>query len=709
MNGSAAAEPPKLSYRATALLALTALSVLIWLQPTWLRRIQAAWFDSMQAVAPRPIQSMPVTIVAIDDKSLGVLGQWPWPRTVLADLIRAIDAHQPAAIGLDVLMPEPDRLSPDRLLAHLSEQDPALARRLAELPSNDRLLADAIGAARVVLVAVGTHERSGGALRAAPVVVSGAGAGSGLARYSGVIANIEPIEGAAAGHGVISVEPSNAVFRRFPLIVDIDGTLAPALATEMLRVALKEPSVRLWRSASRIRGISVGDYSVPTEADGSLTLYYSRGDARRYVSAADVLAGQVDPDALTRKLVLIGATGGGLRDDYRATPLGEAMPGSELHAQLLENLFDHSYLRRPAWGRWLELAAFVALGLLLIRATPLWRPQRVAWLAFGCVIAGGAAAFAAFRTQRLLFDATPGASLLLLFSVLLVMTLAAAARRRRRLERTVQAQREQAAFVQGELDAAQRIQAGMLPTADALRGDPRIDLAASMTPARVVGGDLYDYFFVDADRLFFMVGDVAGKGLSASLFMAVSKALCKSVALRAADASIGELMSMANTEVSRDNAAQLFVTAFIGIIDLRTGELAYGNAGHDNPSALLAGRGPIRLEGGDGPGLCVIDDFDYRGATHPLQRGEMVCVVTDGVIEAQDGTGRLYGSERLDAALARLHNGATTASGLVNGLRADVAAFVAGAEPADDLTVLALRWLGPDAPAQIVSPDLAGA
>ena len=709
MSGSGAAAPPKLSYRTTALLALAALSVLLWLQPPTLRRLQAAWFDSMQAVAPRPIQSMPVTIVAIDDKSLAALGQWPWPRTVLADLIRAIDAHQPAAIGVDVLMPEPDRLSPDRLLAHLSEQDPALAQRLAALPSNDRLLADAVGAARVVLVVAGTHDRSGGALRAAPVVVSGAGAGSGLARYSGVIANIEPIDGAAAGHGVISVEPSNAVFRRFPLIVDIDGTLAPALATEMLRVALNQPSVRLWRSASGIKGVSVGDYHVPTEADGALTLYYSRGDARRYVSAADVLAGQVDPEALARKLVLIGATGGGLRDDYRATPLGEAMPGSELHAQLLENLFDHSYLRRPAWGRWLELAVFVALGLLLIRATPLWRPQRVAWFAFGCVAAGGAASFAAFKTQRLLFDATPGAALLLLFSLLLVMTLAAAARRRRRLERTVQAQREQAAFVQGELDAAQRIQAGMLPRADALRNDPRIDLAASMTPARVVGGDLYDYFFIDADRLFFLVGDVAGKGLSASLFMAVSKALCKSVALRAADASIGELMTMANAEVSRDNAAQLFVTAFIGILDLRTGELAYCNAGHDNPTAVLEGRGPLRLEGGDGPGLCVLDDFAYRGAAHALQPGETVCVVTDGVIEADDGTGRLYGGERLDAALRRLHTGTTTAAGLVDGLRADVAAFVAGAEASDDVTILALRWLGTSLPAGVAMPDLAGA
>ncbi|MEO7710470.1 MAG: PP2C family protein-serine/threonine phosphatase, partial [Caldimonas sp.] len=216
---------------------------------------------------------------------------------------------------------------------------------------------------------------------------------------------------------------------------------------------------------------------------------------------------------------------------------------------------------------------------------------------------------------------------------------------------------------------------------------------------------------VDADRLFFLVGDVAGKGLSASLFMAVSKALCKSVALRAADASIGELMTMANTEVSRDNAAQLFVTAFIGILDLRTGELAYCNAGHDNPTAVLEGRGPLRLEGGDGPGLCVLDDFVYRGAAHALQQGETVCVVTDGVIEADDGTGRLYGGERLDAALRRLHTGTTTAAALVDGLRADVAAFVAGAEASDDVTILALRWLGP-APAAsdvVVVPDLAGA
>ena len=699
MNGPAAPEPPTLRYRAIALLLLAALTALIWLQPPWLRRMQAAGFDTLQVLYPRPIRSLPVTIVAIDDKSLSAIGQWPWPRTVLADLVRAVDGDAPAAIGLDVLFAEPDRLSPDRLLAQARELDPSLAGRLPDLPSSDRMLAEAIGERRVVLVTAATHERNDATLRAAPIVVTGPGGGKGLPRYAGVIANLEPIDAAAAGHGVISVEPSNAVFRRFPLVVDINGTLAPTLATEMLRVALNEPSVRLWRSAAGVRGLSIGDFSVPTEPDGAITLWYSHGDARRFVSAADVLAGRVNAEALQRKLVIIGATGGGLRDDYRATPLGEPMPGSELQAQLLENLFDRSYLRRPPWARWVELAVFVALGLLLIHATPRWRPHRVAWLAFGCLAASAAAAYGAFRGGRLLFDATPSVSLLLLFSVLLVMTLAAAAKRRRRLERVVQAQREQAAFLKGELDAAQRIQAGMLPKADALQGDPRIDLHAAMTPARVVGGDLYDYFFIDADRLFFLVGDVAGKGLSASLFMAVSKALCKSVALRAADAPIGAVMMQANAEVSRDNAAMLFVTVFIGVLDLESGELRYCNAGHDDPHALLAGRdAPVRLEGGDGPGLCVVDDFAYEGASYRLQPGEMLCVATDGVIEAQNEAGELYGGERLDAALKQLHRPGSSARSVVDALQADVAAFVGGAEPADDLTLLALRWLGPRAP-----------
>ncbi|HET9045690.1 MAG TPA: PP2C family protein-serine/threonine phosphatase, partial [Casimicrobiaceae bacterium] len=264
------------------------------------------------------------------------------------------------------------------------------------------------------------------------------------------------------------------------------------------------------------------------------------------------------------------------------------------------------------------------------------------------------------------------------------------------LEQVLQVSRESAARVAGEFAAAQRIQTGLLPSAALLANEQRVELAASMTPAREVGGDLYDFFRLDGRRLFFMVGDVAGKGLSASIFMAVSKALYKSIALRALDNDVGTLMAAANTEVSRDNPEMLFVTAFAGILDLATGELAYCNAGHENPYLLPAGGGAlVRITDGDGPPLCAIDEYSYVGAERRLHPGDVLCIVTDGVTDARNPAGELYGAERAEAALTRLAANRPRAQDVVDTLRADVTTFAAGAEPADDLTVLALRWNGP--------------
>jgi serine phosphatase RsbU (regulator of sigma subunit) len=217
-----------------------------------------------------------------------------------------------------------------------------------------------------------------------------------------------------------------------------------------------------------------------------------------------------------------------------------------------------------------------------------------------------------------------------------------------------------------------------------------------MAPAREVGGDLYDFFLLDDRRLFLLIGDVAGKGLSASIFMAVSKALYKSVALRASDPDIGALMSAANREVSRDNPEALFVTAFAAILDLDSGEIEYCNAGHEIP--YLFGPDPLavgRIEDSGGPPLCVVDDFEYRTAHRHMRTGEVLCLITDGVIDAQNPAGAFYGRERAEQCLRKLAQGRASARDIVATLCADVASFTASAETFDDLTVIALRWNGP--------------
>jgi len=143
-----------------------------------------------------------------------------------------------------------------------------------------------------------------------------------------------------------------------------------------------------------------------------------------------------------------------------------------------------------------------------------------------------------------------------------------------------------------------------------------------------------------------------------------------------------------------------FVTIFAGIINLASGELTYCNAGHDNPYVLAAQRPTLaRLEQGAGPPLCTVDGFAYTTGRYAMQPGKLLCLVTDGVADAQNPAGERYGSERLQGLLARLAKGSNTARAVVDAVDADVKAFVGTADAADDVTVLALRWLGPGAPA----------
>jgi serine phosphatase RsbU (regulator of sigma subunit)/CHASE2 domain-containing sensor protein len=698
VRGAKSGPPARVRIGGAAL--LLALVLMTAFGAPWTPRLQEAWFDAYQALHPRDIERLPVTIVEIDQKSLNALGQWPWPRTRLAQLVDAINALGPTAIGIDILMPEVDALSPEYLLSGLAIADPRLAGLLDALPSNDLALANALRRAPAVLVLAGTLEPSRTPFRSVPIIVAperGAEAVTpAVKQHAGAISNLDVLDVESTGWGLISVDTEHGVVRRMPMVADIAGTLVPSLALEMLRVATHAPAVRITTRGSAVRTVGVGPLEAVTAPDGSVRPYFSTRRLDRFVSALDLWQGKVDPALIRGQLVLIGPTAIGV-DDYQDTPVGERMPGSEIHAQLIENLLAGSLLRRPAWASTAEAALLLLFGAALIWATPRWRPLPAALLMLALVTVPILAGYALFRGPRWLFDtATPGLSLVVMLIVLLVATLAESTRQRRSLERVVQAQREQAARVAGELEAAQRIQTGTLPRLDLLKDDRRIDLHAVLTPAREVGGDLYDFFMLDERHLFFMIGDVAGKGLSASIFMAVGKALYKGAMLRTPQADIGDIMVAANTEVSRDNAQMLFVSVFAGILDLDSGRLQYCNAGHDNPFRLRPGASSLlRIEDGDGPPLCAMADYAYRSASLQLEAGECLCLTTDGVTEAQNTAGELFGVARLQRLLQARPPEGSCARDLVQAIHAEVQAFVGGADPADDLTIVALRWRGP--------------
>ena len=623
-----------------------------------------ALFDGYQKMMPRGRVTAPAVVVAIDERALDARGQWPWPRTVVAQLVRAIAAADPAAIGLDLLFVEPDRSA----------------------AGADAALAQAIVGNNVVMAIAGLEYRDRRypfPPQAAPLRLSGQRELP-LRRYDGHLQSRPEINRAAAGRGLISAESSDRVIRRVPLVARIGKVIVPALSVEMLRIATGAPVLRLDdRGGERVE-LSVGGVPVPLQSDGALQLYFGPHDPERFVSAEDVLSGKAAAELLRDKLVLVGVTGLGLLD-FQATPLGERIPGVEVHAQILEQIFDGAYLRRPTAAAWLEAALLAAVGLIFVVLVPAVRPATSALLFAGVLSALAAVGILGFRGGLLLNVAAPALGAALVLGALFAATLAEADRQRRLL-------REAQARVAGEIEAARRIQMGLLPAPRALfAGEPRFALEALLEPARSVGGDFYDCFMLDAHRVFFIVGDVSGKGLGASLFMALAKSLIKSIALRAQDEPAA-ILERANAEISRDNPESLFVTAFAGVLDARTGRVAFCNAGHEPPVASATGAAPERVMRSGGPPLCVVQGYAYGSGQLDLPQGGWLCVVTDGVTEAMNARFELYGTERLLSVLRGMESAAPEA--LIAAVREDVRRFAGGAEQSDDVTLLCVRWSG---------------
>jgi CHASE2 domain-containing sensor protein len=663
-----------------------------------LRLLRLAALDTYQVRLPRTRVAAPVVIVAIDEASLRDHGQWPWPRTVLARLVARVAEGKPAAIALDFVMAEPDRLSPRRLPAVLPAMDRSLVEGLSRLEDNDEALARALRG-RPTVLGVGGLESSATAAAStvtqAPVRVRGGDPLRFVRTFGAALRSIDPIHEAAAGRGLISVDPEEGVVRRVPLVAAVGTVLVPALAVEMLRVASREPAFSVRVGEGGVEAVGVGDLAIRTEADGTVWVPYSPRDARRFVSATDVLAGRIEPAQFDRMLVLIGITALGV-SDYQATPVDDRMPGAEIHAQVLEAIVDGALLRSPRWLRWAEAGALAAGGLLLILAVPRLPPRRslgLFLLLLGVLIVTG---LGLYTRGRLLFDpASPAVGLGLVFTAMLATTLIEADGQRRLLRRQVEEQREAAARLAGELEAARRIQMGLLPSpATALAGEERVSVWAFLEPAREVGGDLYDFFRLDEARVFVLIGDVTGKGLPASLFMALTKSVCRSAAVRRGS-DVGLMMQDMNLEVTRDNPELLLVTVFAAALDTRTGVLEYCTAGHDAPYLVRAGGGIVgRLTEGGGPPLSLIDGFDYGAAAHRMSPAEMLVLMTDGVTDAVGATGERYGRERIEAVLARLPAGAGPEA-LGQAIREDVTRFATGVEAADDLAVVVVRWNGP--------------
>ena len=693
------------SGRVPALIVLTALTALRIANPLPIETLRLRGFDLEQWLAPRPYQAVPVRVVAIDEKSVAGYGQWPWPRTLFARLIRRLAQGAPRVIGVDIIFSEPDRFSPDKMAKEVPQLPAPVAQVLNAIPPNEVLLADAIREAPVVL-AIGTSENvpsnKRGLSRLTIIRERGENPRPFLPPYP-PLRSLPQLTAAERGRGSDIGQPDrDGIVRRIPLFVIAEGNLMPALSLEMLRVANDVSSIEVVTARNGIRGASIGKTFIATDREGRAYPYFSPSYDDRYISASDILDPSYDVSKLKGVAIFLGVTALGLVDE-KETPVG-LMPGVEVHAQLLESILTGNLLHRPAMLNAIEIALVIATGLLTIYGVPYRRPSFAIAMVTACALLLVGCEFVSFHFFRFLFNSVYAAfTTLVVFGLMLGTNLLSAEAARRKLSDDLEQERQTEARMEGELKASRAIQMGLLPRRfPAPAENQQVEVYAFLEPAREVGGDLYDFLYLDSGHMAFVIADVAGKGVPAALFMAMTREVIRA-ALQRYGSDLDRVLDEANAKIAAssedmvaDGADMMFVTVFAGVLDLATGALFYSNAGHDPPFMLRAQAQPHELQCDSGPPIGAVDDFKYQVQRWAMMPGEMLLLYTDGVTEAQNGAGGFYGLNRLKGALAARQN-ASNARDVVELVRDNVRSFVAGGEQSDDLTLLAVRWFGPSA------------
>jgi adenylate cyclase len=423
--------------RAFCVALLVGLALLRIDDPAPIEELRLRTFDTFQRIDPRVKTARPVRIIDIDDRSLAKYGQWPWPRTRIADLVNALTRLGAAVIAFDIVFSEPDRLTPGVAADTIQGLDDATKEKLRALPSNDQVLADAMRRSRVVLAESGLPSivsESDSTLPLTGLAMLGGEPQRFLFDSPGLLRNIPPLEAAAAGRGLISIRPErDGIIRRVPMIMLAQGATMPSLSFEMLRVATGTDTILVKSDAAGVRSVGVRGLEVPTDGHGHLWVHFAPRDKTIIVSAADVLDGLVAPNEIRQRLMIIGSSAAALYD-VKTTPLDPAMPGPEIHAQVLESALTGTVLSQPNYAIGLELCATILLGIIIIWVAPLFSP--VTLFAFGTVIIASlvGASWYFYVQQRLLIDFTyPLLSSLLIYGTLVFSSYVREQAQRRRI------------------------------------------------------------------------------------------------------------------------------------------------------------------------------------------------------------------------------------------------------------------------------------
>ena len=619
----------------TFLILLVFLILIKIINPAFVKSISYLSFDLYQKVFAEKKDS-DVVIIDIDENSLGKFGQFPWNRKVFADILDKINESNPKAIGFDIFFTEKDKQSPDEIIKSYGLVPSDIAE-LQNLKSPDEIFSEKLKQSKSIIAVLGSNvpSHSNYDRKAKARFLSKGGDPKKFTySYPYSIGSLEVLEKDVKGLGSISfLDQLDGIIRSLPLVVQFDKKIYPTMGLEMVRVGSKQKNIYIELNEVGIQRISARPYKINSDPNGIIWIKYKKSDKNQYISAGDVYDGKFQSDFFTDKYVLIGASAQGLFDLVK-TPLGITIPGVEVHANVIENILDQSYLIRNPNTYIFELLFSIIVALITFILSQRVKPKLSLSIFFGNILAIIVIGFYIYKFRSELVDMS--------YPIFIVTVTFLTGLYFRFIEENKIAldnlQKEAKLLKERELAAG--VQKSLFPDISKFENF----IFAKNVPARDVSGDYFDVVRATPEEYFFTLADVSGKGVKAGMYMAKASSIFRT--LTNLKFPLEKVVFGVNNELVEAKFKGMFVTAVFGKLNIKTGELVFINAGHESILTFDQNKNYEYIKS-EMPPIGIVKYFTesmVKSNTMNLKDKTFV-VYTDGVTEGYLKNGEELGAE----------------------------------------------------------------
>ena len=619
------------------------LIVIKFFNPLIAKKISFINYDFYQKIFNRG-EVKDITIVDIDEKSIAKIGQFPWRRDAYSKILENLNQYNPLAIAFDIVFSEKDKQNPQDLLLQLQKESDLFIDVI--VPNTNKIFIDSIKQSKVILPILGEPKDNLVKNNSKPklrIIAKGENPKNFIYKYKNKIISLEEISNASSGTGSISLIPSiDGIIRSIPILYNIDGRIWPSLALETVRVATGQKNLLVKSNKNGIELIKTRKNIIPSDQNGLINVKFKKFDDQNYISAVDVINNDFDQKRIENKIVLIGSSAQALFDIVQISN-GKIVPGVEIHAHIIDNIFKNESISKNIYTQLVENIVFLLLLLFLIFIPMKIKPKLSIIFFIGSIFVINLLSIIIYQFNFYLDSLFSSLAGTMMFMTSLYF---------RYLEENsiaIENEKKQS-ILKKEREIAGEVQKKLFPS------NKKIEkyIFAQNTPAKDVSGDYYDYYQINDNEIYFILGDVTGKGIKAGILMANAAAVFRS--LTKMNSSVAKTALYMNNQVKDSSYQSMFITVILGRINLEKKEMEFINMGHE-PMMVLDQKFNFEYIKSTLPpmGLMPVKDESFFKTTKMDILDKTILIYTDGVTEGYVDEGKELEVDGLENEIKKLN------------------------------------------------------